>query len=155
MPTDRTIIKLADAGRIASAGTALTATGAASLIHQVTYHWFSLTTAVVAETAGPIRMPFAGKVVSCYVTPAAAVAAHASNYDTYTLSKRLTTDFSTAIVIGTVTSVAGFTAYTPAAMTLTAANVGFAAGDVLTIQSVDNGTTTEVPFSVQVLVEWV
>lgn len=158
MPTDRELLKNALAGQIGSVGTALGSRAAAALHHQTVLTFSNIddtATGSIAEYG--YRLPFAGKVVSAYITPSSAFTADDTNYWTWTLAKRLSTDYTTAVTIGTrATNVAGgsLVAYTPTSLTITAANVIFDAGSVITIKTVDAGTTTEVFWTASVLVEW-
>lgn len=159
MATDRTLLKQAQAGYIGSTGTSAKAQDVINVAHQTTFTWQSATTVALAETG--IRMPFAGRVISAYITPGATLAVDETNYMTWTVSKRAVADPSSAVSLATRASNAAgggtVTAYTPAVFTLTAtvANLSFGAGDVLTFKSVDANATTDPGYGMSVLVEWV
>ncbi len=106
------------------------------------------------------RANTAGRVVSMYITAPVTISAHNSNYATFTLSKKTGVGTSTAIAAPATTITAGltFTAFLPVAITLTAANVGYAAGDSLTLKLVKTASgqacgAARSPCHVTVLVE--
>lgn len=77
----------------------------------------------------------AGKVVSIYLSTPVGVTADNTNNATFTVGRR--TAGGSRTTIGTLTTnvaQGNLTAFSPVALTLTAANVQLAAGDVLTLQ---------------------
>ena len=90
----------------------------------------------LTETVIP-RAQLHGTVTGFRYIPSATLAADAVNYKTITISKRTAADPATAVVLATLTSVLGFTAWTPAAFTLSAvANVlDLLPTDILTIKN--------------------
>jgi hypothetical protein len=73
----------------------------------------------LAETIIP-RAQLHGTVTGFRYIPSATLAADATNYKTITISKRTAAAPGTAVVLATLTSVLGFTEWTPRAFTLSA-----------------------------------
>ncbi len=90
----------------------------------------------LTETIIP-RQAIHGTVTGFKYTPAATLAADATNYKTITISKRTAADPTTAVVLATLTSVLGFTAWTPAAFTISAVAgvLDLLPTDILTIKN--------------------
>lgn len=91
-------------------------------------------TAVTETIMGHVRR--AGIVKSVTITTPIAVTEAAANTATFTISKRTAGGAASTIATGqtiTTTGIGSFTAFLPKSISLTAANVVLAAGDVLTI----------------------
>lgn len=85
------------------------------------------------------RVPYACVVKDVYITTGVDVAADNTDYATITFAKRAAADYTTAVTIASsdtrAANLNGLTAFTPASIPLTAANVVLTAGDVLTIKA--------------------
>ena len=100
----------------------------------------------LTETVIP-RAQLHGTVTGFRYTPSATLAADATNYKTITISKRTAALPGTAVVLATLTSVLGFTAFTPRAFTLSAvANVlDLLPTDIITISNGHTASGAIVP----------
>lgn len=102
------------------------------------------TAADVAETS-VWRAPCNGKLVAAHWNPDVALGVDPANYVTMTLARRDSADYTTADTMASQSTETGvgaaIVAWTPWALTLTAANLTFGAADNLTFKIVDNGTT--------------
>jgi hypothetical protein len=100
----------------------------------------------LTETVIP-RSQLHGTVTGFRYIPSATLAADAVNYKTITISKRTAADPTTAVVLATLTSVLGFTAFTPRAFTLSAvANVlDLLPTDIITIKNAATASGAVVP----------
>ncbi len=149
MPTDREILKLAQAGQIGSSGCAADPLVTVKALHTRVYN---VPVSNIVQSSGAIasvieyaafRVPFACRVLSCYVTAPIAVANAASNIVTFNVAREraaVSTSIATADTT-TTTGVAfatGLAAFVPKAMTLsaTSANLDLAAGDAVTISAI-------------------
>ena len=141
MATDRTILKSAQKGHVGSVGLS-DPEGAVHEAHRRSYT-FQITDGGTAGTdaaeAG-VAMPVACKVVAVYLTAPIAVAGHASNNKTITVSKRVAGS-ATAIAAYTLTVANALTAFVPVSVTgtngtFTASAAALAAGDALTVKTV-------------------
>lgn len=129
--------------------------------------WIAARTAHIADRASPFRFVYPvdagagtaltetviprdqlhGTVTSFRYTPSATLAADATNYKTITISKRTAALPGTAVVVATLTSVLGFTAYTPVLFTLSAVAgvLDLLEDDVLTIKNAATASGAVVP----------
>ncbi len=100
----------------------------------------------LAETVIP-RSQLHGTVTGFRYIPSATLAADATNYKTITISKRTAALPGTAVVLGTLTSVLGFTAFTPRAFTLSAVGgaLDLLPTDILTITNSHAASGAVVP----------
>lgn len=157
--TDREIIKEREAGVAQSYGLAATPKSVVSGIHSDTLTFEVTSDASMAEIG--MRMPAACIVRSAHFTPSVALAANGSSYVTYDLQKRDGAGGAAASVATTNTNSAGanvsLAQFVPAALTLstTAADITFAAGNVLTFKSTETGTPASPIGKVVVIVEWI
>jgi len=93
------------------------------------------------------RMPFNGVVTAAYWTPSAVVTANVTNYATLAVRNRTAAGAGTALPATRSYAATNSAAFVTEAMTLdpTLANIQFAAGDVLTFQTVWTGTGLATP----------
>lgn len=92
-------------------------------------------TAGTAESVSPVRMPHRGALTAAYWTPRAAITADPTNYFTLSLiNKGAAAGGSTSMATRSYAAT-NSVAFVPEAMTLsaTAANLNFAAGDVIVV----------------------
>lgn len=156
MPTDRTLLKLASAGGVGSAGLAvnplLPLTGAVAASHTKYYTAvINLPDAGAALLSGlaesvVAQMPVAGKVVFCsFTSPVAISLGAAAVVATWTLAKRTGAGAAATIcqqsnLTAGGTALAAFVPYVHVAGDYTAANTNVAANDVLTFKIVKGAT---------------
>ncbi|MBX3198242.1 MAG: hypothetical protein KF894_08865 [Labilithrix sp.] len=155
--SDRDIIKKQDQGVLNSSGLA-NPRKAIGELNEETFVFDLDADAGQAERGITCRKPFVVRAVE--LTPSTALAAHASNYTTFTARKRPAGALGTpATVAALSTNSSGgvsLVAWTKAAMPLsaTAADRKFAVGDVLTVLSAETGTPTSPIGTVAVTVEY-
>lgn len=107
-----------------------------------------------------VRLRQAGRIVAAYYVPDGAVTAHDSNNAILAVSKRPASGYGTAVVAAsatTDTATGSMVAWTPYALALsgTAANTLFAAGDILTFKITKGGSGVAVKEGRLVVeVEW-
>ncbi len=147
MPTDRQILKNAEAGAIGSSGLAADpSTGAVAQAHRKHYQFlvtdFGVAGRAVTKTA--IHMPVKGRVVAISITAPLAVTGDDTSYATVTIAKATGTSAATiaaiatkatiaAGAIGTAANLAAAVPYKLLANAFTVANMQMAADDVLTV----------------------
>lgn len=159
MATDRSIIKSVLKGifRTAATTTAIAdPLGAVGELNEETFTFITFAAAPYVEQG--IVMNKACKVKSIKLTSATTLATDATNNITATVAKRDGAGGAAATIGTRTTDVAGgaLTAFTPATVTISShANATFAAGNVLTFKTADNGTTTEPLLSCAVTVEYI
>lgn len=140
-PSDRTMLKQAQAGMVGSSGFAADPLlGAVAQAHTKYYQFLvsDAATAGTAVTETAIAMPVAGKVVSVAMTAPIAVTANNTNFATVAIAKRTAAGSATAIASQTTAitgsgNLAAFVPYKFLAAAFTAANQALAADDVLTL----------------------
>jgi len=120
---------------------------------------YDLTVTAMAAAGEQVaaRMPYAGVVTAAWWSPAAAVTANVTNYATLGLRNRGAAGAGTALPAVRSYAATNSVAWVPEAMTLdaTVANRQFAAGDLITIQSVWTGSGLALPAGTVTLhVQW-
>lgn len=157
--SDREILKERAAGQAQSYGLAGTPKDAVAAVHSGVYTFDVGSDATIAEMGQRAERAF--RIVSQYFTPTTALAAHATAYVTMLVQKRDGAG-GAAVTCGTIdTSTGGentsLAAFVPTAFTATstAADLVFAAGNVLTFKSTEASTPTTPIGKVTVYVEYI
>jgi hypothetical protein len=163
MATDRSIIKNTQRGTFRSAATSTAIVdpiGAVGELHEETFTFITFAAAPYVEQG--IVMRKACRVKHAYLTSATTLSADATNNITATVAKRDGAGGSATTIGTSTTDVAGgaLTAFTPKLVTIASSAAAeaartFAAGNVLTFKTADNGTTTEPLLSCSVTVEYI
>ncbi len=155
--SDRTIIKHSEQGEFASSklGNTKKAIGEKN---EETFVFDLDADASQAERGITCAKPFVVK--SVVVTPSSALAAHASNYVTYTARKRPAGALGSPVTVATFDTATGgasvsLAAWTKQAAPISVTNRKFAAGDVLSFLSTETGTPTSPIGTVAVTVEYI
>lgn len=157
--TDREIVKQRAAGQANTFGLAGSAVAITSAIHQEVFDFEVPADASIAETGQ--RMPFACRVIAVHFTPATLLAASGSAYISQVIKKRDGAGGAAVSCATLDTNTAGqnvsLAAFVPAAfvLTATAADLVFAAGNVMTFASTETSTPATPIGKVTVVVEWI
>ena len=124
-------------------------------INEETFTFITFAAAPYVEQG--VVMKKACRVKSITLTAATTLAAHADNNITATVAKRDGEGGNAAVIGASTTDVAGgaLTAFTPKSVAIDTDNATFAASEVLTFKTADNGTTTEPLLSCAVTVEYI
>lgn len=156
--SDRKIIKDQDQGVLNSSGL-VNPRKAVGELNEETFVFDLDADAGQAERGITCRKPFVVRAVE--VTPSTALAAHASNYVTYTARKRPASALGTPVTVAAFDTATGgsnvsLVAWTKVAAPLstTVANRKFAVGDVLSFLSAETGSPTSPIGTVAVTVEY-
>lgn len=157
--SDRKKIKDQEKGVIATAAGIVAPFAAIEQCHEETFTWEIAADATVVEVGMVCEKPF--KVKSMKFTGNAALAANASNYITQLAQKRDGAG-GAAVTVGTIdTNTAGgnqsIAAFVGLAgvLSATAANLIFAAGNILSVKSTETGTPATPIGKVQITVEYI
>lgn len=159
MATDRSIIKDVLKGffRTAATTTAIAdPLGEVGRLNEETFTFITFAAAPYVEQG--ITMTKACRVKSIKLTSATTLATDGTNNITSTVAKRDGAGGAAGTIGSHTSNVAGgaLTAFTPRDVAISSAsNATFAAGNVLTFKTADNGTTTEPLLSCAVTVEYI